>query len=195
MKYRYLICEFAVPKGVCRLGVIKNVPNWAQMHQNEPQAGIFPEDACYAMNPDFQKDIKLADVLKNNNTFFVVSERLKDFLCKEDLLAHNEIHPVAIINHKGRPESAKYFLIHQIDDPECIDEDKSKGIKSKLMPDQYAAVTKMVLDEKKIGPEYAIFRAAEYRDRLLIRNDAAEKIEQGGFTGIKFFELKGYDNF
>src|SRR5690349_8700181 len=113
MKHRYLISEIVTPKGVCRLGAIKKVPAWADLHNNVPQAGKFPEDAAFHMNPDFPKDIKLADVLYNNNSLLVASEKLKDFLSKEKLLAHNEVHPVAIVNHKGRKESAPYFIIHQ----------------------------------------------------------------------------------
>jgi len=195
MKHRYLIGEVVTPKGVCRLGTIQNVPSWARMHQNEPQAGHFPENASFQMSADFRKDIELADVLSNNNGLFLVSEKLRDFLAKEELLAHNEVHPVAILDHKGRRESAQYFIVHQIDDPPCIDEAKTVGEKSKLMPDQYNTMEKLVLDERKIGPDYAIFRAAQYKDRILFRSDAATKIEEGGFTGIKLCELDGYDNF
>ncbi len=195
MKHRYLIGEIVTPKGVCRLGAIRNVPNWAKMHQNEPQAGHFPENAAFQMSTDFPRDIKLADVLSNIDGFLLVSEELRDFLAKEDLLAHNEVHPVAIFNHKGRRESAPYFLVHQIDDPACVDEAKTVGEKSKLMPDQYNTMEKLVLDAKKIGSDYLIFRAAQYKDRILFRGDAAAKIEKGGFTGIKFCDLAGYDNF
>jgi hypothetical protein len=195
MKHQYLIVEIVTPKGVCRLRGIKNVPNWANMHQNEPQAGRFPDDAAFQMNPDFPKDIKLADVLSNGDEFLVVSEKLKDFLTKEKLLAHNEVHPVTILNHKGRKEAAPYFIIHQIDDPACVDEAKTVGDKSKLMSDQYNTMEKLVLNEKKIGADYAILRAAQYKDRILVRDDAAKKIEDAGFTGIKFCDLDGYDNF
>jgi hypothetical protein len=195
MKYTYKIGEVAPPKGVCRLTAIANVPNWARMQQNEPQAKRFPEDASFRMSSDFPKDVKLADILSNNNGFLVVSERLRDFLSAEKLLAHNEVHPVGIDNHKGRREKAKYFVIHQIDDPKCVDERKTSGIKSTLMPDQYEGMEKLVLDEKRIGRDYTIFRAAEYKDRVLFRSDVAKKIEEGGFTGMKFFDLEDYSNY
>ncbi len=195
MKHRYLIGEVVTPKGVCRLGSIKNVPSWAKMHQSEPQAGRFPADAAFQMSADFPRDIKLADVLSNHDSFFLVSEKLRSFLAEQDLLAHNEVHPVAILNHKGRKESAPYFLVHQIDAPACVDEARTVGEKSKLMPDQYNTLEKLVLDARKIGSDYLIFRAAQYKDRVLFRGDVAAKIEAGGFTGIRFCELEGYDNF
>lgn len=195
MKARYLIYDVTTPRGVCRLEAVSNVPQWAHMHKSEPQAGRFPADASFRMSRDFPKDIKLADSLSNTNDFLVVSEKLKDFLAQEEFLAHNEVHPVAIVNHKGRKETARYFIIHQIDDPACVDETKTKGAKSKLMPDEYSVMKKLVLDETKIPPDYAIFRAAQYKSRILFRSDVAEKIQAAGFTGLKFSELKGYDDF
>jgi len=195
MKSKYKIAAVFSPKGVCRLTAIQNVPSWARMKQNEPQAGKFPEDAQFQMNNDFPKDVKLADVLVNHNSFLVVSERFLEFLKTEKFLAHNEVHPVSVNNHKGRREKASYFIVHQIDDPECVDEAKTEGTKSKLAPEQYGVMEKLVLDEKKIGSDYTIFRAAEYKSRILFRTDVCDKIEKAGFTGIKFFDLDGYDDY
>ncbi len=195
MKSKVKILEVVTPKGVCHLTAVKNVPKWAHMHKNEPQVGKFPADACFQMSDEFPKDIKLADVLSNTNSFLVVSERFRDYLETEKLLAHNEVHAVGIENHKGRREKAAYFIIHQIDDPKCIDEAKTVGRKSRLAPDEYSGMKKLVIDEKKVARDYTIFRAAEYKDRILVRTDVAEKIEKAGFTGIAFFDLDDYDNY
>jgi hypothetical protein len=195
MKSKYKIVEIVSPKGVCHLTAIRNVKNWAYMMRNEPQAGKFPENASFQMNDEFPRDVKLADVLVNTSGFLLVSERFAEFLKTENLLAHNEVHPVGIDNHRGRREKAKYFIIHQIDDPKCVDEAKTVGHKSKLEPDEYAGMRKLVLDDEKIPRDYTIFRAAEYRDRILVRSDVAEKVEKAGFTGIAFFDLDGYDDY
>jgi hypothetical protein len=195
MKSKYKIIQIVTPKGVCLLSNIQNVKDWAYLHRNVPLAGKFPEDASFPMDDEFPKNIKLADALANTHRLLVVSERFAEFLKTEKLLAHNEVHPVSIVNHKGRRESAKYFIIHQIDDPKCVDEAKTVGTKSRLEPDEYSGMKSLVLDEKKIPPDYTIFRAAEYKSRVLIRSDVAEKIEKAGFTGIAFFEIEGYKKF
>jgi hypothetical protein len=192
---KYKIVQNVTPKGACRLGNIQNVERWAYLMRNEPQAGKFPENASFPMHEDFPKDVKLADVLDNANSLLVVSERFAEFLKTEKLLAHNEVHPVGIDNHRGRREKAKYFIIHQIDDPRCIDEAKTVGTKSMIEKAEYNTMEKLVLDEKRIPRDYAIFRADEYKDRILVRSDVADKIEEAGFTGIAFFDLDGYDDY
>jgi hypothetical protein len=147
------------------------------------------------MDPDLPKDMKLADVLGNMNRFLVVSERLKDLFVTWNALKHNEVFDVGILNHKGRLEKAKYFIIHQIDLPKCTDEAKSVGEKSPLDPSQYIVLTKLVLDESKIDPELAIFRPAAYKARAFFRRDIADKIVEAGITGLKFYEIDGYTAF
>lgn len=192
---KYKIVAIVSPKGVCHLMSIENVPAWAQMQQGESQAGKFPEDAFFRMSDDFPKDVKLADALFNISSMLVVSERFAEFLKKEKFLAHNEVHPVAILNHKGRREKAKYFIVQQIDNPRCVDAARTKGKKSRILPDEYNVMQKLVIDEKKVKKEYALFRAYEYKDRVLVRADVAAKVEGAGFTGIEFHDLEGYDDY
>jgi hypothetical protein len=186
---------YLVRRGVCRLGPIENVPDKAEIQYGRSQAGKFPSDARFRMNPDFPKDVKLADVLDNRNDFLIVSERFKDLLVAANALKNNEVYDVAIFNHKGRREKANYFLIHQIDFPRCADENKSVGTKSKLNPVAYLGLTKLVLDESKIDPDLSIFRAAEYPPRAFFRRDLVAKIQAANFTGIDFSDLDGFDDF
>ncbi len=195
MASKFKIIEYTPPKGVCRLGNLKNVENVAALMRNVPQAGRFPDDAFFPMDEEFPKAVKLADVLDNSVSLLVVSEKLAEFLKKEKLLAHNEVHPVGIDNHKGRREKAKYFIIHQIDDPKCVDAAKTVGEKSTLQADEYNTLEKLVIDEKKVPRDYAIFRAAEYKDRILVRSEAADKIEKAGFTGVTFYDLDDYSDY
>jgi hypothetical protein len=184
-----------VPEGVCRLGAILNVPNPEDIQYGFPQAGTFPANASFAMSANFRKDTKLADVLNNMNRFTVVSERFKDLLEKSNALKGNEVHEVAIFNHKKLREKAKYFLIHQLNFPRCADAGLTVGEKDPLNPVAYGVLTKLVLDESKIDPELAIFRAAEYPERAFFRRDIVTKIQAAGFTGIKFHELEGFRRF
>ena len=184
-----------VGKGVCRLLTIDNVPNAHHIQAGRSQQGKFPNDACFKMNPDFPKDVKLADVLRNQNRFLVVSERFKGLLVSSDALKKNEVYEVGIVNHKGRTEKSKYFLIHQIEFPRCADEAQCIGEKSPLDPVEYGVLSKLVLDERKIDPELAIFRPAEYTERPFFRRDVVAKIVAAGLTGMEFCELDEFDEF
>jgi hypothetical protein len=157
--------------------------------------GQFPADAQFQMDPDRPKDVRLADVLENMNSFLVASERLKDLFMTWNALKKCEILPVGVLNHKGRHEKANYFIIHQTDHPKCVDEAQSIGEKSPLAPSEYTSLTKLVFDESKIDPELAILRLAEYRNRVFFRRDIVDKILTSGVTGLKFYEVESYTAF
>jgi hypothetical protein len=190
----YRIFNLLVPKGICWLGAIRGVPDWAKVHRGDSQAGRFPDDAYYEMSPNHPKDIKLADALWNTNGFLVISERLLDFLSGEKALKNNEVFDVAIVNHKGRRERAKYFIVHQVNRPTCADKKKSVGVWSAIDSSTYASLEKLVLVNDAIDPEAVIFRPAEFSERALFRSDLAEKVLAGAFTGgIEFFNLDQFN--
>jgi hypothetical protein len=191
----YMISRVTLPKGICNLGAIKNVPGWARMMNGASQTGKFPADAQFQMDPDRPKDVKLADVVENMNSFLIVSERLKDLFVTLNALKKCEVLPVGILNHKGRLEKANYFIIHQVDHPQCVDEAQSVGVKSQLDPSEYISLTKLVFDESKIDPELAILRPSAYRDRAFFRRDIVEKFLASGMTGLKFYEVESYTAF
>jgi hypothetical protein len=195
MAMNYLLGRVVVRKGVCRLGIIKNVADWAEMQHGESMKGRFPKDAYFDMSDDFPKDVKLVDVHSNLNNFLVVSERFKDFLAGADALKRNEVYEVGIVNHKGRREKAKYFVIHQFDHLKCADESQCVGVKSRLDPDEYQTLKKLVLDGKKLDASLSLFRVLEYRPMPLFRRDLAAKIEAAELSGIAFEEIESYDDF
>ena len=124
----------------------------------------------------------------------VASERFVDLLSPEDL-KQNEVFEIAVLNHKGRREKEKYFLIHQVNHPQCVDEKASIGVKSALRPVEYTDARKLVLDEGKIDPRLAIFRAMEYTDKPFFRRDLAKRVVDAGMTGVEFHELEGFRDF
>jgi hypothetical protein len=187
------ILEPAFETGVCKLGVLQGVPDNDEMTFGASRAGSFPVDASYVMNKKFPKDVKLADILLNMDNAVVASERFKSFL--EGIpgaLKNNEVYPVAIINHKGRKEKAPYFLIHQVNRPAAVDPKKSVGAKSKIMPDTYVFVEKLVLDEKKLDPEVQLFRLHEIPGKVLVRGELASKIAAQKLTGFRLKPFEGY---
>jgi hypothetical protein len=184
----YLMGNTLPPKGVCRLGILENVPEWAEMQNGERQRD-FPADACFRMSPDFPKDVKLADVLPNDNRFVVGSERFVELLRAAKALARNDVFEVGILNHKGRREKAKYFLVHQYDFPRCVDAKATVGERSAMDADEYIALTKLVLDERRIPKDLALFRPREYNNRPFFRRDVAQQIMDAGITGLHLVEI------
>jgi len=187
------IIEPAFERGVCKLGVLQGVPDNDEMTFGASRAGDFPAEANYVMDKQFPKDIKLADVLINTDRALVASERLKSFLEGiPGVLKNNEVYPVAIINHKGRKEKAPYFLIHQVNRPAAVDPKETVGARSKVMPDTYVFVQKLVLDEEKIDPEVQLFRLHEIPGKVLVRGELASKLAEQKFTGFRLKPFEGY---
>jgi hypothetical protein len=187
------ILEPAFESGLCKLGVLQGVPDNEEMTFGASRAGNFPDDASFVMDKKFPKDIKLADVLENLDHALVVSERLKSFL--EGIpgaLKNNEVYSVAIVNHKGRTEKAAYFLLHQVNRPAAVDTKKTAGTKSKIMPDTYSDIEKLVLNEKKLDPEAQIFRLHEIPSKVFVRGELASKLTEKGFTGFELTPFEYY---
>ena len=93
--------------------------------------------------------------------------------------------PVAIVNHRGRQEKAPYFIVHQLARPECLDEAKTKGTRSKIAPAQFQFLKKMVLDGQRIPPGLMLFRAAQYPLLPLVRSDVAESLAKLDLVGVE----------
>ena len=184
----YVLGAALVPRGVCRLENLDNVEDWAEM-QNGVRQKAFAADACFQMSDDFPKDVKLVDVLFNTNRFLLGSESFVELLRKLKALEQNDIHQVAIVNHKGRREKAPYFIVHQYNYPKCVDRRSTVGVPSKIDPEEYIALTTLVLDESRIDPKLAIFRPREWNKRPFFRRDVSEKITAAGVTGLEFTEI------
>jgi hypothetical protein len=194
MALSYLILQTIVPEGVCRLRTVRNVPRDQRLYTGESCLPGFPEDAMFKMNETFPKDIALADVLRNQSLKLVVSTRFKEALESiQGALTKNEALPVQIINHKGRPEKAPYFIIHQLDLPECLDEKKSKGTRLPIDTTQFQFLTKMVLDPARIPADRMLFRPLQYRDLPIVRSDLAEALGKLELSGVAFREIASYE--
>jgi hypothetical protein len=190
----YLLVKVTRANGICWLGNLKNVPDPFELRFGISRAVDFPDDAELRMDPDFPKDIGLADVLKSGGALLVVSDSVRSFLeSVPGALFQNELLPVHIVNHKGRRERARYFIVNQLDHPPCLKEDECVGQRQPINPEQFQFIQKMVLDESRIGTELQLFRAAQYPELPLVRRDLAEKLRGEGFTGVSFHEVDGFD--
>ena len=190
---RYLIAKTVTPKGVCVLESVENVPQRSDLRYGVPYLSRWPEDIQFPMDEEFPKQIALADSLDNTSQLLVASEKLKQALEGIPGALHsNEVLPVKIVNHKKRVEKAPYFIIHQIEHPACLDEAQTQGKRSSLSPERFQFMSKMVLDPAKIPPDLMLFRAKQYNEVLLVREDLAEQLKPLKLTGLEFHEIDGY---
>ncbi len=158
------------------------------MANGESFEKIFPATAQYTFSPDFKRNTLLVDCLINVGTRIVCSERLKNFV-KERSPEKVEYLPVRVLDHKGKPVEAPFFIVHPIDPPDCIDHAKSKIDLAASDPD-FLSIDSLVIDETKVSPKRLLFRAKSYPDKILLRREFALEIENAGFTGSGWLEIK-----
>jgi len=188
----YLYWKVYRGERVCKLGGLQNIEDEYELARGISRMERWPEDACYYMDKKRKEDIRLEDCLWNIDSLLVISSKLKEFLEKENL-KNNEYLPLTIFNHKDRPTKESYFIVNQIHLQDCIDQKKSKYDINDIDPWQFSEMGKLVIDEKKIEPEVALFRMNHYPYLPIIRRDLAKKITSAGFTGIRFGEIETYD--
>lgn len=191
---KYLVLVLTRSAGICTLESIMNVEDFHLLRFGESMKDNFPAEASMAMDRETPKEIGLADALWNTSSLLVVSDKFKSIL--EGIpgaLQENEILSVKIINHKGRPVKDPYFIIHQLENPPAVDETKTKGRRSKLAPDTYQFIDKMVLDVGKVPKDRMLFRAKQFTEAVFIRSDLAEKLEPLGLTGFEMREIDEHE--
>jgi hypothetical protein len=159
-----------------------------KLRKGIPVAKEWPADVVMPMDPNFKTRIKLSDHLYNRASVILASERLCDFFRTEQI-PDVEYLPVTIINHKKRPERAKYSIVHLINSPDCIDKKKSELDWNAINPDDITSVRRLTLDESKIAKTAVLFRAKHLKGGIFVRRDLAKKLQTQGFTGIVFKEI------
>jgi hypothetical protein len=178
-------------KNACVLYSLDGVEDTFELSDGVSRAANFGDSATYTMDPNFPNDTILVDHLFNTDFRIVGSLRLKEFLDSRHV-TKVEYLPVTILNHKNKPASKDYFIIHPIEPVECLDAEKSGARWSRIDKTRIDKVERLVVDEEKIDPDRVLFRAKAFHRVILTRRNLAEAITAAGFTGIKWIELTNY---
>jgi hypothetical protein len=187
----YLVWRPGTKKdGICKLKGLTGVPKSFQIDNGVSRLEGWPAEAAAAMNPDFPKDLGLADSLPGA-TFQVISGKAKQFIEKA-APGNIEFLPMKIINHKGRLASEDYFVVNPLEMVDCIDKDASSVEFNPINKDVISGCAQLVLKEEVIPPDLKIFRAKFWRGMILIGRDLAQKMAQAGLTGMRFVEPAEY---
>jgi len=176
--------------GICKLKGLTGVPKSFQIDNGISRLQGWPTEAAAAMDPDFPKDLALADSLYGAN-FLVISGKAKQ-LIEQETTDKIEFLPMKIINHKGRVASQDYFVVNPLDIVDCIDKDASSVEFNPINKDMISGCAQLVLKENVIPKELKIFRTQFWRGRILIRRELARKMEEAGLTCMNFIEPAKY---
>jgi hypothetical protein len=182
--------------GICKLDALMGVPDDFEIHDGVSRLAGWPPDASAAMDPNFPKDIGLADSL-NLAGFVVISARAREFLNDKGVGKPEKIEflPIKIINHKGRLEAAEYFIVNPLDVIDCVDREASETKAEVLDKKMIRACERLVLRENVIPADLKIFRLGFWSGRIILRRELADSMKAAGLTMMKFFEPEDYEGF
>ncbi len=176
----------------CFLEPLSNVKRASKIFNGTPLVNDFPADACFHMDKDKPKAIKLGDDVKNASGHHVVSPKLMEFI-----KSHNprsvEFLPVTIYNHKGQVASTEYNIMNPLIVLDCIDLEKTEVKWNPVIKERISRWKGgFTLDTNRIDNKIQIFRPKYRSSTILIRRDLATSIEKEDFTQIFFLELDKY---
>lgn len=187
MAFEHVFWAYRETPHGCRLQGLQNVEKGFQISDGVPRQANFSGDAHFTMNPDFPDDTIMLDNLKNTSVHIVASERLKRFL-EGQQLPNMEYLPVTIFNHKSRPVSPPYFIIHPIHPVDCIDFDASEATWDELDDEAIERIGNFVVDDSKCDALPPLFRPNGLSRHLLVHRELAAALDAQGFTGNGWVE-------
>lgn len=187
----YVLLDGDTEGTYCQLDFIENFEDTYKLYKGWPLVGEWPANATFRMDANMKKQIKLSDHLVNPNNSIVASKRLQDFILSAQV-PNIELLPVKILDHKKRVAGKDYAIVHLVTTQDCINIAKSGVTWNNINPEQILKMERLIIDEKKIDPKALVFRAKGLVNQIFVRRDFSTKLEQGKFTGLRFWELSAY---
>jgi hypothetical protein len=192
MKSNYLIWHSKALPNVCSLNKLTGVEKVYELSDGVALAANFPRNASYAMDPDFPEDTLLTDSFIDLGSRIVASKKLKEFLQSQNV-PKVEYLPVTILNHKGKPASRDYFIVHTLDPVQCLDLGKCEPTWSRIDKTTIDRVKRLCLDETTVEKTRTLFRPVSYPLVNLVHRRLAEAIDKQEFGGMRWVELEEYE--
>jgi len=173
----------------CVLTDFKGLANTFPLTAGAPLQDSFPDDASFAMSPDFPNNTNTPDCLKNTNMVMVASENLVNYLRKMKV-PNVEFLPVSILDHRSKPINSKYAIVHPIEPLDVLDLERSVVEFSFILPDEIDSISSITLKESLVSPSSVMFRCARLANFIFVRREFATKITEAGFSGFVWRELE-----
>lgn len=186
---KYKVFESDSRDGFAVLKYLENVENSYDIKKGKPFTGILPSDACFRMNEEYPKDIKVPDCFGNLDSMIVISKRLVETIAAyTDNMV--EFLPVKIYNHKGRETKEPFFILNPLTVVDCIDKEKSDISWNCIDPERISSCMELVLIDDALTNAPPLIRLKYATRVILIREDLAEILENGNFSGIWLVDIE-----
>ncbi|WP_226994091.1 imm11 family protein [Myxococcus hansupus] len=187
----YLLLEPTTDETAAHFWHMRNYDDQFELSEGIPLSGTFPSDAAYRMSDEAPDKTALYEVLYNLDGQFVVHEKVRTFLEKENV-QHVEYLPVKVLNHKDREVKERYFVVNMLPLVDCVDLDQTKFKRNRLNPDQLMDISNLSVHEEKIPPDFQLLRLKAVSGAMLIHRDLAAKLKAAGFRGFATPEVSEY---
>lgn len=171
-------------EGFCVIKPPAGIEKAYQLDEGISRRAGWPDDVVCKMDPEFPKDIALADNLYGAGAI-IVSETLRAELERRQPDGI-EFLPVGIQNHKGRRESSPYFLMNPLNVVECIDLEASQVRWNRTDPQVIKRCARLVIRPEALPKEASIFRPKFWPRLVLVRQEVCDSLLAGGFSGLFF---------
>lgn len=127
----------------------------------------------------------LCDFVPNLSMALVLSEAATGLLHAEGVEGDDVIEylPITLLDKRGRPTRAPYFLVNPLLKVACMDEKASEFLKSPVN-ETVLSVERLRLEEARIPPGAKLFRLGECTEVIVIRSDLVQRIQEAGLTGL-----------
>jgi hypothetical protein len=158
------------------------------------QGENYPPDVTLYMDSRKPKHNLLLDSVKNVEGVIIISEKMKLFLEKQDLL-DVEFLPITIKDLKERKLEKRFYIFHPYNNINCLDLSNAEPEWDDIDDTVVASVKHLVIDASKLPEDKHFFRPKNYIARPLVTKTLADAILKEGFTGVQFLpisEITGY---
>ncbi len=189
MSNRFVRFDTVAVRNAAAVMDLRGVPDSGCMMVGESFKDRFPATAAFHFNPDFKRNTLLVDCLVNVENAMVCSLRLTDFIRSKNP-DKVEYLPVTVFDIEGKPVDARYFIVHPIDPPDCIDVAKSKVTWSPFDATSIEYAEHLVIEQAKVPQGRLVFSPKSFPGMLLLQREFALDIEQAGFSGIGWHEIE-----
>ena len=187
----YMIWGAAEGKETPLLDELHGVDRQFELTEGIPRLANWPQDAYFSIDEDFADDTTETDNYLNKDFLIVISERLKEFLEKENL-KNVEFLPVGIQGRDNQKIGGKCFILHPIHHTEDLDMDASGAEFGIIDPDQVESVDQIVLLDSA-DTTRQVFRPKPLLMVILAATSLVEKMETFGAKGCQWHKLDEFD--
>lgn len=154
--------------------------------EGKPFGGHLPPDTTIPLDPT-HKGMKLEDFIANSLSWLIVSEKVRAIFAAEP--NPHEVYPLKVLDLKGRPIKAPYFLFHPIGTIDCVDLKKSEYERSEMDPDEFLSMRRLVLHIDRIPKNRTLFRLKESPRTYIVRDDLLDRLADAEVNGPKVLDL------